>query len=169
MIGFLVIGAVGLGLLIVALLFGEVVDVFDVDIGGGFLSGPVIGSFLAAFGFGGALAMYSADLGVTGGALAGLGGGVVVGGIAGVATRSLMSMPTDETLRTGDLVGSTATVVTPIPEGGFGEVNVSHLGQTLKYNARAREAIEVGTSVKVITILSSSALMVARLEQGEDA
>ena len=166
MIGFLVIGAVGLGLLVVALVFGEVLDVFDIDVGGGFLSGPVIGSFLAAFGFGGALAMYGADLGVTGGAAAGLAGGVVVGGIAGVATRSLMSMPTDESVRTSDLVGLSAIVVTPIPEGGFGEVNVSHLGQTLKYNARARQSVDVGDTVTVVAVLSSSAVMVAPLEEG---
>lgn len=164
MVGFLVIGAVGLGLLLVSLIFGEVLEVFDIDVGGGFLSGPVIGSFLAAFGFGGALAMYGADLGVVGGAISGLASGGIVGGIAGVATRSLMSMPTDESMRTSDLVGLTAVVVTPIPEGGFGEVNVSHLGQTMKYNARARQAIDIGTPVEVTAVLSSSALMVTPAE-----
>ena len=89
----------------------------------------------------------------------------IVGGLAGGLTRSLMRMPTDESVRTGDLVGATAVVVTPIPEGGFGEVNVSHLGQTMKYNARASEAIDVGTPVEVTAVLSSSALMVAPLER----
>ena len=168
MVGFLIIGGVGLALLLISLIFGEVLEVFDIDIGGGFLSGPVIGSFLAAFGFGGSLAMYGADLGIPGGALAGLASGGIVGGIAGVATRSLMSMPTDESVRTSDLVGLTAMVVTPIPEGGFGEVNVSHLGQTLKYNARARQSIDVGTPVKVTAVLSSSALMVAPIEEGTE-
>jgi len=164
-LGFLIIGAIGLALLIVALIFGEILDIFDVDAAGGLLSGPVIASFLAAFGFGGALTMNATDVGVTGGALAGLASGVVVGGIAGGLTRSLMRMPTDESVRTGDLVGATAVVVTPIPEGGFGEVNVSHLGQTMKYNARASEPIDVGTPVEVTAVLSSSALMVAPLER----
>ena len=160
MIGFLIIGGVGLALLVIGLVFGGLLDAFDVDAGGGLLSGPVIGAFLASFGFGGALTMFGTGVGVTGGALAGLGSGVVVGGIAALATRYLMNMQTDESMRTSDLVGRTGVVVTPIPEGGFGEVNVSHLGQTLKYNARASEAIDVGTPVEVTTVLSSSALMV---------
>ena len=164
MIGFLIIGGIGLALLVIGLLFGEIFDVFDVDAGGGLLSGPVIGAFLASFGFGGALTMFGADVGVTGGALAGLGSGVVVGGIAAVATRSLMNMRTDETMRTSDLVGRTGVVVTRIPEGGFGEVNVSHLGQTLKYNARAGEPIDVGTPIEVTVVLSSSALMVKPID-----
>ena len=168
MIGFLVIGGIGLGLLVLSLLFGEILDVFDFDVGGAFLSGPVIGAFLAAFGFGGALSMYGADLGVAGGALAGLASGVVVGGIAGIGTRSLMSMPTDESVRTSDLVGLTGMVVTPIPEGGFGEVNISHLGQTLKYNARARQTIDIGEPVEVTAVLSSSAVMVAPVDEPGD-
>lgn len=165
MLGFLIIGAIGLALLIVTLVFGEVLDVFDLDVAGGLLSGPVIASFLAAFGFGGALTMQATDVGVTGGALAGLASGAIVGGIAGGLTRSLMRMPTDASVRTGDLVGATAVVVTPIPEGGFGEVNVSHLGQTMKYNARASEPVDVGTPVEVTAVLSSSALMVAPAER----
>ncbi|QBI21141.1 hypothetical protein ER308_17235 [Egibacter rhizosphaerae] len=167
MIGFLIIGVIGLALLLVSALLGEILDgVFDaLDIGGGgLLSGPVIGAFLAAFGFGGALTMNATEVGVPGGALAGLGSGIVVGGIAFGITRSLMRMPTDETMRTSDLVGATGVVVTPIPEGSFGEVNVQHLGQTVKYNARANRTIDVGTPIEVTTVLSSSALLVKRLD-----
>lgn len=163
MLAFLIIGGVGLVLLLVSALLGELFDgLFDaLDLaGGGLLSGPVIGAFLASFGFGGALTMYGTGVGVPGGALAGLGSGVVVGGIAFAVTRTLIRMPTDETVRTGDLVGATGLVITPIPEGSFGEVSISYLGQTLKYNARANAAIAAGTQVEVTAVLSSSAVMV---------
>ncbi len=169
MVGFLVIGAVGLGLLLVSLVLGEVLDgVFDAldfDGGGGWLSSPVIGSFLAAFGFGGALTMQGAGVGVTGGALAGLGSGAAVGGLALVLTRSLMNMRTDESVRTTDLVGSRATVITPIPEDGYGEVSVSHLGQMLKYNARAQDAVPFGTTVEITAVISSSAVVVEAVDE----
>lgn len=167
MVGFLAIGGIGLGLLLVSLVVGEVFDgvleALDAD-GGGWLSTPVIGSFLAAFGFGGALTMYGTGVGIPGGALAGLLSGAAVGGVAVVVTRQLMHMPTDQSMRTGDLVGRRATVVTPIPEDGYGEISVSHLGQTMKYNARAQQAVPFGTPVEVTAVISSSALLVEPID-----
>src|SRR5690606_38858697 len=99
---------------------------------------------------------YATGVGAALGALAGLGSGVVVGGIAGLLTRSLMAMPTDATMRSADLVGTPATVVTRIPAEGLGEVTLTHLGQYLKLSARASEAIPAGTPVTVSAVISSS-------------
>ena len=56
---FVIIGAVGLALVVVSLIFGDVLDgVLDFahfDVTDGWLSTPVLGAFLAAFGFAGAL------------------------------------------------------------------------------------------------------------------
>lgn len=166
MTAFLVIGGVGLAIVVVSLVVGEVFDglfdAIDLDVGGGLLSGPVIGAFLAAFGFGAALVMYATGAGAALGALAGLGSGLVVGGIALALTRSLMAMPTDATLRSADLVGASATVVTRIPADGLGEVTLTHLGQLLKLSARAAEPIPAGVPVVVAAVLSSSSVLVER-------
>lgn len=168
---FLVIGGLGLVLLLASLVLGELFDgvldgvdfLPDVDHSGGagLFSTPVIASFLAAFGFGGAILLATTDAGVFGATLTGTVCGLVVGWIALRVTRALMHMPTDATYRTTDLVGKTATVLTRIPAGGLGEVSVAHLGQVSKYSARASEPVPVGTTVTVTSVLSSSALMVS--------
>lgn len=166
MTGFLVIGAVGLAVVLASLVLGDLLEGafggLDADFGGGVLSAPVLGSFLAAFGFGAALIMYSTGVGASVGALGGLLSGAVVGGIALTMMRALVNMPTDASMDSADLVGVPGTVVTPIPPGGFGEITVRHLGQLHKLNARAGEALEAGTSVEVTAVLSTSSVMVQR-------
>ena len=165
MVGYIVIGSIGLAIVMLSLVIGEVMDgvfeAFDLD-GGGLLSTPVIGSFLAAFGFGAALLMYGAEVSAGIGALGGLGSGVVVGGVAFAITRSLINMPTDAPVRTADLVGKPGTVVTRIPEGGLGEVTVNHAGQHLKLNARAGEPLAAGVPVVVTAVTSTSSVVVRR-------
>jgi membrane protein implicated in regulation of membrane protease activity len=164
--GFIVIGAVGLAVVILSLLLGDIFDglfdAFDVEFGGGIFSAPVLGSFLASFGFGAALIMFSTGASATTGALGGLASGAVVGGVALVMMRNLMNMPTDASMDTADLVGSSGTVITRIPASGFGEVTVRHLGQLQKLNARAAEPIDAGTPVTVTAVLSTSSVMVER-------
>jgi membrane protein implicated in regulation of membrane protease activity len=164
-VAFLIIGAVGLGVIVLALVLGEVLDgVFeavDSDFGGGILSTPVLGAFLAAFGFGGALILYTADVGAAVAALGGLVCGAVVGGIALAIVRSLVNMPTDENVRTTDMVGITGTVVTRIPAGGLGEVTVRHAGQLLKLSARADEELRAGTPIVVTAVMTSSSVLVS--------
>lgn len=166
MTAFLVIGAVGLALILLSLVLGEVFEgilgAFDVDAGGGVFSGPVLGAFLASFGFGAALIMYATDVGAGLGALGGLASGVVVGGIALLMMRTLVNMPTDETVTTQGLEGASAIVITAIPAGGYGEVTLRHHGEQRKYNARAAEPITAGTQVSITVVLSTSALMVQR-------
>jgi membrane-bound ClpP family serine protease len=164
MTAFLVIGAVGLALLLASLVLGEVFEGllggFDLDAGGGFLSGPVLGAFLAAFGFGAALIMFSTSAGASLGALGGLASGGVVGGLALAMMRSLVNMPTDETVTLQGLEGMAGIVVTTIPDEGYGEVTLRHHGEQRKYNARAAQRLVAGTRVQVTAVLSSSAVLV---------
>ncbi len=166
MTAFIVIGAVGLGLVVLSLVLGDIFDglfgSFDVEFGGGILSTPVLGSFLASFGFGAALIMFATGSNATLGALGGLGSGIVVGGIALVLMRSLINMPTDETVSTSGLAGSPGLVITAIPATGYGEVNVRHHGNQHKYNAMAAEPIPAGTRITVTDVVSTSALFVER-------
>ncbi len=162
---FIVIGTVGLAIVLLTLILGEVLDglfgAFDIDAGGGVFSAPVIGSFLAAFGFGAALIMFATGVNATIGALGGLASGGVVGGFALLMMRSLMSMPTDETVTTRGLEGATAIVITPIPQDGYGEGTIRHHGEQRKYNAQAAEALPVGSRVEVTAVISASAVIVA--------
>ena len=165
MTAFIIIGAVGLALVLLSLIVGEVLDglfdVFDLEFGGGLFSTPVMGSFLAAFGFGAALIMFTTNAGATVGAFGGLGSGAVVGGIALLMMRSLMDMPTDETVSTATLEGANGLVITPIPAEGYGEVTIRHHGNQHKYNARAGQPLAAGTQVVVTAVLSASAVLVA--------
>jgi membrane protein implicated in regulation of membrane protease activity len=169
---FIVIGTVGLAIVLLTLILGEILDgifgAFDLDGGGGVFSAPVIGSFLAAFGFGAALTMFTTGINATLGALAGLASGAVVGGFALFMMHNLMHMPTDETVTTRGLEGQRAIVITPIPEDGYGEVTIRHHGEQRKYNARASEALRVGTQAEVTAVLSASAVIVAPLTPEAD-
>lgn len=158
---FLIIGAVGLGLIVFSLVVGEVFgDLFGDFDAGGILSTPAIGAFLAAFGFGAALILTSTSAGTGIAALGGLGSGIVVGGIAGFFTRSLMNMPTDASVRSSDMTGLRGTVITRIPEEGLGEVSVSFHGQLMKLSARSATAVSAGTPVTVTSVISPSSVVV---------
>jgi hypothetical protein len=160
---FLIVGGAGLAVILVSLILGEVVDglidAIELD-AGGIISGPAIGAFLAAFGFGGALTLRATGGGVGTGVLGGAVAGLVVGGLAGLITRSVMRMPTDRTFRSDDLVGVIGTVITPIPEGGLGEITLTHLGHLTKLHARSEQPLPAGRQVAVTAVLSSSAVLV---------
>jgi len=154
---FLTLGVIGLVGLIASVLIDDVVDLFNA--GDGWLSGPAIASFVAAFGFGGALAL-SAGASAGAAVAVGVGSGVVLGAIVGVSTRSLMSMSTDATPNAENIVGSHGVVVTAIGDNGVGEVNVVVAGTPTKMTARADNAINVGTPVTVTAALSATSVHV---------
>jgi membrane protein implicated in regulation of membrane protease activity len=166
-IALLIIGAVGVGLLLISLLFGDLLDGvfegFDIDTGG-LLSTEVVGAFLGAFGFGGALlrnaTTLSWTLSIGGGVVAGL----IVGAIAFMIVRLVVDMPTDATPRSADLAGKIARVITRIPQDGLGEITVQHAGHRVKMNARAHEPIASGTDVVIIDVLSPTAVLVAEAD-----
>jgi len=176
-----IIGAIGLAVVVGSLVLGDLLEgafeSLDIDVGGGMFSTPVIGSFLAAFGFGGVLVLTSSDAGPGIATLTGAASGLALSGVSLWITRSLMHMATDDAVRTDDVVGKPAVVVSAIPPGGLGEISLVHLGQRLKYSARADIAIPYGSDVVVVAVLSSSSVMVeastafwgppASLNQGE--
>jgi hypothetical protein len=169
---FLVIGGVGLAILLLSLVFGQlldgafdaldgVLDGIDLDVdGGSFLSGPVLGAFLGAFGLGGAVLSYTTSVGPVLATIGGVANGLVVGWLAVRLTRAFINMPTDEPVRVDDLLGKSGRVVTTVPVVGYGEVVVRHAGQRMKLAAQADTAIAVGTEVVVIEVLSTSAVKV---------
>lgn len=155
---YLVVGIVGLALLVISLVAGEIFDGF----GGDWFSGAAVAGFLSAFGFCAALAeSLDAPAPVT------IGAGVVVGlGVGGFAawlTRLLKHSTTDDTPRTADVLGYDGVVVSSIPAAGFGVVSISVGGHLTRLNARSAEPLEPGAAVTVVGVLSPTAVSVARL------
>lgn len=161
---FLIIGSVGLGIVVLSLVLGDLLEgVFeslDIDVGGGVFSTPVIGSFLGAFGFGGAWLLGATDASTGVASVGGVAAGVALGGAALAITRSLMRMPTDEPVRISDLVGKAAGVVSAIPANGFGEISLVHQGQRMKLSARAATPVPTGGRVVIVAVYSPSSVMV---------
>lgn len=154
---FLVIGGIGVVLLLVSLVGGDLLD--GIDLGGDLFSGAALAGFLGAFGFAGALAAGATDdTGV--GIVVGLVAGVVVGGLVGYATARLRRGGDESTVRSADLAGQHGTVISAIPEGGLGEVSVVVAGHITKLNARAATALPSGTPVTVSAVLSATSVMV---------
>jgi len=153
-LGFLIVGGVGLLLLIVALVVGEIGDIGHADADGPF-SLPAIAAFIGGIGFVGAIP--SALLGelsttwqVVISAAVGVLGAIPIAWGAVRLTAGLVGMNTDPTLSERDLIGRLGQVITAIPAGGFGEVRLSVGGQPLKYHARSAEALPSGTPIYVI-------------------
>ena len=161
---FAVVGSIGLLMVVGSLVLGDLLEgafeSLDIDVGGGMFSTPVLGSFFATFGFGAVLVRTSSDAGPGLAAAGGAIGGLVMAAIALWITRSLMHMTTDESVRTEDVVGKPAVVVSAIPASGLGEISLVHLGQRMKYSARADTAIPYGGNVVVVAVTSSSSVIV---------
>ncbi len=163
---FLVIGGAGVAVLAVSLLIGDLVNLGHPDVDGPF-SLPAVAGFAGAFGFAGAVAAERVARHTTAGSAAAL-AGVLVGLLAAVPTawlamrlsRAASSMRTDATPTRSDLVGTTGTVVTPIPADGYGEVRVTLAGQPVKVNARADRPIACGAHVFVVEAPTPTSVIV---------
>ena len=154
---FLILGVVGIAVLLVSLILGDLLDSalhFD-GLDSEVFSTSVIAAFIGAFGFGGVAVQEFTDclwlaslVGMVAGSLAGWG--------AVALTRWLKGAETGQALRSDHLIGAEACVITDIPEGGFGEIRVG----THKRAARAELPIPAGTSVWVSGVLSPTAVEV---------
>jgi membrane protein implicated in regulation of membrane protease activity len=169
---FLIIGGIGLVVLALSLLVGDILHFGHPDAGGPF-SLPAVAGFIGAFGFIGAIAVQLIPVegtraAVVGGA-AGLLAALPTGWLATRLARAAMNMRTDATPTQFDLVGRTGVVVTPIPVQGYGEVRVSLGGQPVKFNARANNPIPRGARVFVIEASSSTSVFVEETPFLEEA
>lgn len=163
---FLVIGAIGIVLLLVTLVLGDFLD-GALEFGPDLISGPAVAAFLGAFGFGGALALNAgASTGVA--VVVGLAVGALIGLGAGYASAQLNKGGDESNVRTSSLVGRPATVVTAIPEGGFGTVSIVAAGHITSLNARATQPISAGTPVVITGILSATSVAVELRAAGSE-
>jgi len=157
---FLIIGAIGIVLAVVALVVGDVLDgVLQLDaLDSDLFSISSISAFVGAFGFGGALGLSLVD-----NMAVAVASGVVIGAAAAWGavwlTRKLKH-DARHTFRSDSLVGAPARVITAIPEAGYGEVRLVAGGHVRKFSARADRPIETGTEVWVSAVVSPTAVEV---------
>jgi membrane-bound ClpP family serine protease len=157
---FLIIGVIGLVVLAVSLVLGDILDgAFDALTGDVF-SSAVVGGFVAAFGFGGAL-MEGIGTPTLVNVLVGAGAGVLAGWFTIWLTGLVRDGGSDGTLESQDALGRSGRVISHIPADGFGTVRVLIGGHTVQLNARSASEIAQGTEVHVTEVLSPTAVLVA--------
>lgn len=161
---FLVLGLVGLGVLLLSLVAGDLLDGAFQALEADWISTAALGGFVSAFGFGGAVAD-GAGAPVPVSLAVGAASGVVVGWLALWLTRLVKNGPSDGTVSIGDSVGQVAKVITAIPAEGYGVVRVVVGGHPLQLNASAHLPIEAGAEVNVTGVLSPTAVSVTEVWQ----
>lgn len=86
-----------------------------------------------------------------------LGGLIIAGGIFFLFEIVFRKLQSSSESRVGKLLGQTATIITPIPENGVGEIAYVQAGT--RYTAPAREekgfAVASGQAVKIIRIVGT--------------
>jgi membrane protein implicated in regulation of membrane protease activity len=164
---FLVIGAIGAGVLVLSMVVGEIGGALDLsaDADGPF-SVPALAALVGGVGFGGAAAVavlpesLSDGLTILVALLVGLAVAVPLAWAAVRLSRSLQDMPTQETLTRHHLVGTQGVVVSAVPASGYGEVRLVVEGQPLKLSARSELPLPAGTPVYVTDTISDTAVEV---------
>lgn len=160
MLFYLAVAGLGLVLLVVSIVFGELFDFVDIDMGGaegGPISGTVIAAAITAFGAAGALASYYGW-----GAL--LGAGVAAAAAASVGALSAWALATlyKQTGATESslniLAGRLGEVTTAISATGLGEVTVTGVDTTIQRLARSASGrpIARGSLVRVVDVMGST-------------
>jgi membrane protein implicated in regulation of membrane protease activity len=172
---------VGIGFIYALLiLFGQGIgelDLPDVDIDAGdvpsFDHGEIglpsispmsIASFVTAFGAFGIISsqLFGASTMVS--LLAAVGGGLVVGIIAQLIFIYVFSPQISSTRTKLDIIGTTAEVITPIPENGVGQIALVSRGSRVTYSARTKsgQSFKQGDLVRVVELVGSIAFVEPR-------
>lgn len=129
------------------------------------LSPTVIASFITAFG---GLGMILHQIPATkpfyfSGPLALLGGFAVAGAVLGLLRQLFQRTQSSSESKVASLVGQTATIITPIPENGVGEIAYVQAGT--RYTAPAREehnvAVANGRPVKITRVVAGQFFVTA--------
>jgi membrane protein implicated in regulation of membrane protease activity len=159
---FLAVGVLGLALLGVAMLGGEIFDDSS-----SIVSVEIIAAVLSGFGFSAAFAaaLPGVDLPAAICIIIGVLGAVPVAYFAWLLTSRARKMRTDATPNRTDLVGRKGVVVTEIRDGVYGEVRVRIGGQQVKLNALADGPVATGVHIVVTEAPSDTSVRVTPLSQ----
>lgn len=153
----------GLGLLVLSLLLGDVFDVLPFEFGGGdFSAAPVFFTATAAFGAGGLIGQLVFEMG-NASVLTGLAGAVLVGGLTAVLFAALTRQEAVETFERSKLVGMRGRATLALGPDKTGRVTVQYAGMTRSLSATSHEDIKAGEEIVVRDVVGNS-LTVARPE-----
>ena len=143
---------------------GDVPSFDQGEIGLPSISPMSIGSFVTAFGAFGLVSsqLFEASPGIS--LLFAAGGGLAVGVIAQLIFIYVFSPETSSLRTQKDMIGSTAEVVTSIPDGGVGKIALVSRGSRVTYSARTKSGLTFrqGDVVRVVEIVGSIAFVEAR-------
>ena len=146
----------GVGFLLLSLVFGDLFDFIDIDLGDGFAATPVFFTIVAAFGGGGLLAIGAFEASAGASVFAGLGTSVVAGGLATAFFRVLGKQEAGEGFAIAELVGARGRCTLAIRPGKEGRVAVHARGMTRNITAMSDDEVAVGEEVLVVDALGSS-------------
>jgi len=152
---------VGAGFLVLSILLGDVLDIFDFDIGDGVSATPVLFTAIAAFGGGGLLALKASDLDPGESVVVGLLTAVVLGGMAMLFFRVLGRQESPGAFSASQLAEAEGRCTVAITPGKTGRVSVYHEGMTRSFTATSDQEIASGEEVIVSGAIGNS-LKVAR-------
>ena len=161
MTGFVITAIVGFVVLCVALFLDGVLDMFDISLGSGILSGASLGGLLCGIGFGGIIGE-SQGWSMGGSLLLGLVIGIIIAAIAITLYRWLKhSEIPDAAYKLDNIVGTRGTVTAGATVGQRGLVQVLYLGSPRTIACVADSEIKTGDSVFVADLLGPELLKVA--------
>ncbi|MDP9067433.1 MAG: hypothetical protein M3N53_03655 [Actinomycetota bacterium] len=152
---------VGTGFLVVSILLGDVLDVFDFDLGDGVSATPVLFTAIAAFGGGGLLALKATEVSEGKSVVVGLASAFVLGGLALLFFKVLGRQEAAEPFSASQLVGLEGHCTVAVAPGKTGRVSVHHEGMTRSFTATSEQEIHSGDEIVVREALGNS-LKVAR-------
>lgn len=154
-------------ILLIAVVFDGILDIFDVG-GDGVLSMTSIGGAGVGFGAGGALAIGAVDADMTMAIIAGAVGAVLLG-YAAVKTTQLFRGMEDTSPDPQSKVGQTGQALSSAQAGDAFEFSVLYRGMRDKVYAIAPVDVSQGDTLEVEAVLSSSTLRVKPVDAGSSA
>jgi len=161
MTGFIITAIVGFVVLCVALFLDGVLDMFDVSLGSGIISGASLGGLLCGIGFGGIIGE-SQGWSMTGSLVLGFVIGLVIAAIAIALYRWMKRSETPEkAYKLDNVIGTRGIVTAGAGAGQRGLVQVSYLGSPRTITFVSEDDLKTGQSVFVTDLLGPELLQVA--------
>ncbi len=148
--------AAGVGFLFLSLVFGDLFDFVDIDLGDGFSATPVFFTVIAAFGGGGLLAIEAFEASAGASVFSGLATSVVAGALAAGFFKMLGKQEAGDGFAIGELVGARGRCTLAIRPGKQGRVAVQARGMTRNIAAVSDTDVAVGEEVVVLDALGTS-------------
>jgi membrane protein implicated in regulation of membrane protease activity len=152
--------AVGLGLLVLSLLLGDLFDFLDFltfdFLGSDFSAAPVFFTATGAFGAGGLLGLNAFGLGTGGSILSGLGCSVILGSLAGLLFAALRRQESKEGFVISQLVGARGRCTLAIEPRRTGRVSIHHAGMTRSLPATSTDPVASGEEIVVVDTIGST-------------